>query len=219
MHKLFFLSALIFPLFIACEEESPIPALENESAVISFDAAVVGQQSIYLAYESHNDRSNGPTPLTYTGDTLWLTITGLSANVLEVEAKYSQTAETDQYRITVQNTVINISQAPGNAGNSLFIESSFLPLSLPLTVIASPVLPINFADLSENCFANTCLGSIVNHEQLGNTYARLNLSANYADMAFDGSGKYILYSKEEGIVRSTAVSAWTQDEWGWDLLQ
>jgi len=218
MKKSIFLFALILPLIFACREKTtPKPQGENKAAPISFEAPAVGQQSIYLAYVGQNDRSNGPTPLTYTGDTLHLTMVSQSGNTFTAEARYSQSADTFTYLFNFRNDSLVIELSPGTTGFPKFIDFGFLPAALPLAPISSPQLSLTYADLSQHCFGATCFAHTLNHVQLGKTYPSLNLTAYYGDMAFDGPGHYIIYSKAEGIVRSTTVNAWTKGESGWDL--
>lgn len=216
MQRLFFLCALILPVLIACEENLPKDPIE-ENKILSFTTLTVGQEAIYLAYTANSNRTNGTTPITYTGDSLRLTVLSQNGNSFEVETTYSTAQSPDQYVFTFQNDKLIIEESANNAGNSDFISSEFLPLTLPLEELTGPDVPISLPEMNENCFQSLCTVSTVNHEQLGRTYPRLNLSAYLGAMAADGPGYYMAYSKETGIVRSTWINAWTQGETGWDL--
>jgi hypothetical protein len=61
-------------------------------------------------------------------------------------------------------------------------------------------------------------GHVLDYEQFGTVYDRLNVIVDDRGMQVDGPGVTLLYSREAGFVRTSLASWWTQEGTGWDLL-
>ncbi|MEM6800598.1 MAG: hypothetical protein AAF696_04290 [Bacteroidota bacterium] len=219
MNKVLISILLILPFIIACEEEViPDPPNETQSTQVDLGELVVGQKSTYLFYNIPYDPNNGAGQLSYTGDTAWLSINNQLMDRFEMKVTYSKDAEVDTYFFSSVNDSIRIERDPNSSGPHRLLPFSMLPIRLSMKDFNGPQLNASFESIAQNCSTPTCNAYLSNHEQLGESYDRLNIYADYSDMAFDGPGYHMFYSEMYGMVRMASINAWTREEAGWDFL-
>ncbi len=228
-----FLFALLCTFaFTACKEKDcdpPFPETAPSSGAINFSSLAVGQKSRYLGLTGEGYSDHQADNYQYTDDTLQLEIVGQDQQGFKVEERFiyigtvSQWFEYGkdsvfQYYIQVSNETLYLSPINTTYFASRIFDYYTHADGLPLAKINSPMVEIQGWLTSLNyceCFHS---GYTENYSLFGIAYPRLNVRVNDAPMASDGNGQTFVFSKENGIVRASSYSWWTQSGIGWDLL-
>jgi hypothetical protein len=197
---------------------------------ISFAVPKVGQVSRYVKFTGGNYHDTGNYTITYLPDTLEVSIVQVTDSGLVVEEKYSQGSKARKDPKTWDADSV-FTYAFNFLGDSLWRSLSLRsfshlgwpgqhitsPLKLPLASINDTVVTFVLWKSSFHYCECYNQGYTVNYNQLGRQYARLNVIVDDTPMQTDGSGITLLYSRTDGLVRSSGASWWTGEVIGWDL--
>jgi hypothetical protein len=223
----FFFAA--FLAFSACRDVRPNFPEPEPGVPIRFDHMAVGQQSRYLGLWGEAYYSPQTDNFGYTDDTLMLEIVGNHPQGFLVSEHFRYVGgvlpwlEYDkdsvyQYYLKVEGDTLRIRPFSGNYVRSRIFHYNASGNGLSLSPNSSPKIEIEGwkTDLSYcECFRK---GFTEDYTLFGETYPLLNVQVDNSSMAFDGNGETFVYSKENGIVRSSTYSWWFQSGIGWDLL-
>lgn len=195
---------------------------------IRFDNIQVGQTSQYIGVIG-NDRSTGN--LTYTDDTLYVSVIGQSSNGFLVAETFHWIAFVNEwvqpekdsvflYYIRVQNDTLQVESTNAAPVLSRIFTPNVEKNGLPLAQLTGAVA--NLSGWTSDLPFCTCRqgGFAANQTLLGQSYLSLNILADNTAMANAGGlGETYAYSRENGIVRAAQYKdGSSQDGFAWDLL-
>ncbi|HLP96590.1 MAG TPA: hypothetical protein VK168_21255 [Saprospiraceae bacterium] len=222
------LSFFCFFSLVSCKHDpcctpEPGPTLNQ----LDFSNLAVGQKSKYLLLLGEGYAWGQADNYVYLDDTLVLEVVAQDPQkgfLVEERLQYQQDlsstwleADKDSvYTYYLQATTDSLKVIPvtGNYTRSRIFNLR----ALPLVQVANPEVHIVgwMTDLPY-CECDR-KGFVKNYTQFGRIYPSLNMLMHNSPMSFDGPGLTFIYSANDGIVRFSIYSWWTQSGYGFDLL-
>ena len=210
----------------------------DEAQMFNFETLEVGQtfQFSLLFGELYYDNEEKEL-YEYTGDTLEIELLEIQGNIFTFSERILPTSAIfdsadDYYWMgrdsvytndwVIENDSLKIQAADGefDIRSHLFFFGNFWErgVFIPLNDFNTESTAIEGWKTAEDfCECNMDLYT-VNFSLFKTEYDRLNVAIRDEPMAGDGNGNTYLYSKNDGIVRSTHYSAWTGRGFGWDRI-
>jgi len=219
------------------EPEVPVDQ-GGQQQLFNFENLEVGQTFRFSLLSGERYYDNEEKELyEYTGDTLEIELIEIQDNVFTFSEKILPTSAmfngsdtnywmgkdsvyTNDWEI--QNDTLKIPAAEGefDIRSHLFFFGNFWErgVFIPLNEFNTEATTIEgWKTSADFCECNMDLYT-ENFSLFGTEYDRLNVAVRDVPMAGDGNGSTYLYSKKDGIVRSTHYSAWTGIGFGWDRI-
>ena len=221
-----FPAVLLTTLLLGCDSLSyPPNALSNR---ITFSEPAVGQKSLYLRFQGEDYRDPDNNKFDYVPDTLIVEIVDASAHtytfleyltpgsVESPEFRSEHHPDSVFYQVEIKGDSLHVRGIDQDFhSSSLF---AFYPNPLPLQPIQENPASVRGWKTTRNGQDFFVHGYVSSFTLLGLYYRRLNLVIDDTPMAYDGPGVTLMYDRNNGVVRSFSVSAWTGAAGGWDYL-
>ena len=191
----------------------------GEIGPVNFYAMDVGQHSQYVRFKIFNRYdSTGGTMVIYP-DTLLLQVVARRGRAYQLEESYDSISH--YYLVTILDNSTIVSSFDGGSGGPQIFYAHFLPsspLQLPARIDSPEFHMVGWRTVEENC---TCdrTGYLSNYSQFGRQYPHANVFIANEIMNSDGSGYTCVYTPNDGVLRSSLASAWTQTIDGWFLIR
>jgi hypothetical protein len=204
---------------------------------IDFRALRVGQESRYVGWEGTGSGGRDVVSLIYTTDTLTVHVVDITDSGVVLEERLMTTSRSrhdeywypdsvQRYRIQIEDeklrfiggergSMSRLNWNPGLWTVKDYIRTGTISPPLSLDVVDSTIVDFR------GWIPRHGSGFVWSHEQLGRAYYRLIVIVDNTAMGIDGSGYFVLYSREAGIVRYVVSPSgmWgSHVSWGWDLL-
>jgi hypothetical protein len=220
--------ALVLLILSSCKKEP-----QSTTAVqgkINLADPKAGQISFYRMFEGSGYRDPSSASMSYTGDTLvvelvtdsmsggWLLKEYFTdGSITSAKIVYQKDAVYTPVTITPNSiTILQDSTTTFPSNGSLLFYNQVQSLDLQLLTQEKVVLQ---SWTTKGFMGNIGMGYTENALINGFTYPRLNVIRDDTEMAVDGPGFTIIYSKTDGIVRTTIANAWTSTGFGFDLIK
>jgi len=213
-------------ILISCENtSSPSKGILTQN--INFGKMEPFQVNYYIRLTGDNDRDTVNNSFSYENDTLkvevlgqvkdgsWLILETITpGSVSKGTGKYGK--DTNIFFLYIIKDTLKIKK--GTTSN-LFSENTDLPLN---DFQNNQVRQYGWkTTISWAYYSLDTTGYILNYQQSGKTYPRMNILVRNKVMQVDGPGRARIYSKDSGLVRVTEYGGYksTTKGWGWDLFK
>ncbi len=227
--KNLFTLLILFVFCVSCSKDDD-PQICSNPPIASqnfLEAMHIGDKLYYTLLLGQNYYEPESDVYHYTGDTLELEVLNISTAGVVISERITAGSNmmTDSttyywYKDSVYTNIWNI------VGDSLFLESDAAYFESHLLSVAR----LKFSDYSEEEVEltgwRTSYSYVEANAQLfttdytlfGHHYDSLSVYIYNEPMTYDGNGSTAVYSKAQGIVRSSTYGWWTQSGYGWDRI-
>ncbi len=214
----------------ACHKDPTVAPIYSGNN-IQLSKMAVGQKSYYLRLAGEGFRDEAPYSFSYLPDTLVAEIIAENAGVFTIK----------EYLTPGSASIVTpdkIDGIPGGSGEYVYklkvdkgqlqlvelVSGQWQPRLFGKTTVVLPLADIQTNEIKISGWmpgGNVTVdqGFVLSFQLSETTFDRLNFVRDYADMAFDGTGFFYLYSEQAGIVRAGYVSSWGLPGMAWDLLE
>lgn len=188
----------------------------------------IGDKLYYSMLLGENYHDQTEEIYNYTGDTLELEVLAKSANGVEISQRITpgsnmMVSDTANYYSNPDSVYVNTWKI---LGDSLFVESDAAYFQTHLLSVSR----MKFSDYTEPEVELTGWRTSYDYSEsnaqlyttdytlFGQHYDTLSVYIHNQPMSYDGNGSTIVFSKSDGIVRSSTYGWWTQSGYGWHLI-
>lgn len=226
MKYLKFVFPCLFTLLVfSCnkdEEVELVTWLEECENCIELKNPAVGQRSVYVGFEGKNYIEESNPGIDYTTDTLVATIIDKDATGYLTEVVHNNpNIKRDTFYIIPESDSIRL-RSVGQYSTLLVNFEREEEIVLVAGEVDGPKADPKGWEIGLDCGGDIinggCNGYVEEFALGGEPVIRLNVYKNYAPMAYDGPGFFMLYDDQLGIVRSVSVGSWVPTGGGWDLI-